>query len=50
MKITGIKAWQIDLPLKEGRYAWSDGHFVEVFDSTVVARNTWGLVLHHHLC
>ncbi|HEV7276485.1 MAG TPA: cis-3-hydroxy-L-proline dehydratase [Devosiaceae bacterium] len=40
MKITGIKAWQIDLPLKEGRYSWSNGNFVEVFDSTVVAVET----------
>jgi cis-L-3-hydroxyproline dehydratase len=40
MKITAIKAWQVDLPLKEGRYTWSDGHFVEVFDSTVVAVET----------
>jgi hypothetical protein len=37
MKITAIKAWQVDLPLKEGRYSWSNGNFVEVFDSTVVA-------------
>ncbi|WP_206455468.1 cis-3-hydroxy-L-proline dehydratase [Aurantimonas marina] len=40
MKITGIKAWQVDLPLKEGRYTWSSGHFVEIFDSTVVAVET----------
>ncbi len=40
MKITGIKAWQVDLPLKEGRYAWADGHSVAVFDSTVVAVET----------
>jgi len=40
MRITAIKAWQVDLPLKEGRYAWSDGHAVEVFDSTVVAIET----------
>ncbi|MEX0582623.1 MAG: cis-3-hydroxy-L-proline dehydratase, partial [Sneathiella sp.] len=40
MKITAIKAWQIDLPLKEGRYSWSNGNFVEVFDSTVVAVET----------
>lgn len=40
MRITAIKAWQVDLPLKEGRYTWSDGHFVEVFDSTVVAVET----------
>ena len=37
MKITAIKAWQVDLPLKEGRYSWSNGNFVEVFDATVVA-------------
>jgi cis-L-3-hydroxyproline dehydratase len=40
MKITGIKAWKVDLPLKEGRYNWSNGNFVEVFDSTVVAVET----------
>ncbi|MDZ5697224.1 cis-3-hydroxy-L-proline dehydratase [Chelativorans sp. M5D2P16] len=40
MKITGIRAYQVDLPLKEGRYAWSNGNFVEVFDSTVVAIET----------
>jgi L-alanine-DL-glutamate epimerase-like enolase superfamily enzyme len=40
MRIAAIRAWQVDLPLKEGRYAWSDGHFVEVFDSTVVAVET----------
>ena len=40
MKITAIKAWQIDLPLKEGRYSWSNGNFVEVFDTTVVAVET----------
>jgi L-alanine-DL-glutamate epimerase-like enolase superfamily enzyme len=36
MKITEIKIYQIDLPLKEGRYNWSNGNFVEVFDSTIV--------------
>ena len=40
MKITGIKAWQVDLPLKEGRYSWSNGNYVDVFDSTVVAIET----------
>ncbi|WP_288902848.1 cis-3-hydroxy-L-proline dehydratase [uncultured Sneathiella sp.] len=40
MKIIAIKAWQVDLPLKEGRYSWSNGNFVEVFDSTVVAIET----------
>lgn len=40
MKITAITAWAVDLPLKEGRYSWSNGNFVEVFDSTVVAVET----------
>jgi len=40
VKISGIRAWQIDLPLREGRYTWSNGNFVEVFDSTVVAVDT----------
>lgn len=40
MKITAIKAWQVDLPLKEGRYSWSNGNYVEVFDATVVAVET----------
>ncbi len=40
MKITGIKAWQVDLPLREGRYNWSNGNFMETFDSTVVAVET----------
>ena len=36
MKIGAIRVYQVDLPLKEGRYAWSEGKFVETFDSTVV--------------
>ena len=40
MKITAIRAYQVDLPLKEGRYAWSEGKSVEVFDSTVVQVET----------
>lgn len=36
MKITGLNVYQVDLPLKEGRYSWSNGNFVEVFDSTVL--------------
>ncbi|MBR9651379.1 cis-3-hydroxy-L-proline dehydratase [Thalassovita aquimarina] len=36
MKISAINVYQVDLPLKEGRYNWSNGNFVEVFDSTVV--------------
>lgn len=37
MKITAIRAYQVDLPLREGRYSWSNGNYVDVFDSTVVA-------------
>ena len=33
MKITAIHAYQVDLPLHEGRYNWSGGNFVAVFDS-----------------
>lgn len=40
MKIIGIKFWQVDLPLREGRYSWSNGNFIEVFDSTVVGIET----------
>lgn len=40
MKITAIKVYQVDLPLKEGRYAWADGKYVDVFDSTVVGIET----------
>jgi len=40
MKITAIRAWQVDLPLKEGRYNWSNDNFVAVFDSTIVAVET----------
>lgn len=36
MKITEIHVYQVDLPLAEGRYTWSDGRHVDVFDSTVV--------------
>jgi L-alanine-DL-glutamate epimerase-like enolase superfamily enzyme len=40
MKIKAIKVYQVDLPLKEGRYSWSGGNYMEVFDSTVVAVET----------
>ena len=36
MEISAIRVYQVDLPLVEGRYSWSEGKFVEVFDSTVV--------------
>jgi L-alanine-DL-glutamate epimerase-like enolase superfamily enzyme len=42
MRITAIRAYQIDLPLHEGSYKWSGGNAVSVFDSTVVAVETDG--------
>ncbi|MDJ0907999.1 MAG: mandelate racemase/muconate lactonizing enzyme family protein [Woeseiaceae bacterium] len=36
MKLSAIRVYQVDLPLVEGRYSWSEGKYVEVFDSTVV--------------
>lgn len=40
MKITDIRAYQVDLPLHEGGYAWADGKTVTVFDSTIVEVHT----------
>lgn len=40
MKIRNIKVYQIDLPLLEGKYSWSEGKSVDVFDSTVVEVQT----------
>jgi len=40
MRITEIAVHQVDLPLHEGRYAWSDEKSVAVFDSTVVRIDT----------
>jgi L-alanine-DL-glutamate epimerase-like enolase superfamily enzyme len=40
MKITAIRAYQIDLPVKEGSYKWSGGKSVAVFDSTIVEVET----------
>jgi len=40
MKITHINVYQVDLPLHEGRYSWSNDNAVDVFDSTVVAVET----------
>ena len=36
MKITSIHVYQVDLPLHEGNYSWSEGKSVDVFDTTVV--------------
>jgi cis-L-3-hydroxyproline dehydratase len=40
MRIIGISAYRVELPLHEGSYKWSGGNSVEVFDSTVVAIRT----------
>lgn len=50
MRITAIRAYQVDLPLHEGSYKWSGGKSVSVFDSTIVEVETdtgvsgWGEV------
>src|SRR5580704_12805248 len=36
MRITGFRAYRVELPLKEGSYKWSGGKSVDVFDSTAV--------------
>ena len=51
MRITAIRAYKVDLPLHEGRYAWSGGKSVDVFDSTVVAVETdAGVTGHGEVC
>lgn len=40
MKITKITTYQVDLPLNEGRYNWSGGKSISIFDSTVVKIET----------
>jgi L-alanine-DL-glutamate epimerase-like enolase superfamily enzyme len=51
MKISRISVYQVDLPLHEGRYAWSGGNSVSVFDSTVARVETdTGLAGHGEVC
>ncbi|HAK54128.1 MAG TPA: mandelate racemase [Acidobacteria bacterium] len=51
MKIARIAAFQVDLPLHEGRYHWSGGNSVEVFDSTIVRVETdTGVIGHGEVC
>ncbi len=40
MRITRIFAHRVELPLREGRYSWSGGKAVTVFDSTIVGVET----------
>jgi L-alanine-DL-glutamate epimerase-like enolase superfamily enzyme len=50
MRITGIRAYKVALPLHEGSYNWSGGKSVSVFDSTILEVRTdagltgWGEV------
>ncbi|MFN3192053.1 MAG: cis-3-hydroxy-L-proline dehydratase [Aureliella sp.] len=51
MKIEQIKVYQVDLPLHEGNYSWSEGKSVDVFDSTVVEVATdTGVVGYGEVC
>ena len=51
MKITRVLAYRVELPLHEGRYSWSGGKSVDVFDSTVVRIETdAGIVGHGETC
>src|SRR5437016_11012659 len=51
MKITRIRAYQVDLPLHEGSYKWSGGKSVHVFDSTVIEIETdAGIVGYGEVC
>ena len=40
MRITRIRVHQVDLPLLDGAYNWSNQNSVSIFDSTVVAIET----------
>jgi L-alanine-DL-glutamate epimerase-like enolase superfamily enzyme len=51
MRIRRIFAHRVELPLHEGRYAWSGGKSVDVFDSTVVGVETdTGLTGYGEVC
>lgn len=51
MRITGIFAHRVELPLREGSYKWSGGKSIDVFDSTIVGVETdTGLVGYGEVC
>jgi len=51
MRISGIRAFQVGLPLHEGSYKWSGGNSVDVFDSTVVEiRTDSGILGYGEIC
>ena len=51
MKITRIRAYRVQLPVREGRYSWAGGKSLAAFDSTVVRIDTDdGLAGHGEIC
>jgi L-alanine-DL-glutamate epimerase-like enolase superfamily enzyme len=51
MKIRRIAAYRVELPLREGSYAWAGGKSVSVFDTTLVRVETDdGMVGHGEVC
>ena len=51
MRIRRIFAHRVELPLHEGRYSWSGGKSVAVFDSTIVGVETdTGIVGYGEVC
>ena len=51
MKIARIRAYRVELPLKETTYKWSGGKSVTVFDSTIVCVETdTGLLGYGEVC
>jgi L-alanine-DL-glutamate epimerase-like enolase superfamily enzyme len=51
MRITRVFAHRVELPLREGRYSWSGGKYVDVFDSTIVGVETdTGLIGYGEVC
>jgi cis-L-3-hydroxyproline dehydratase len=51
MRIRRIFAHRVELPLHEGRYSWSGGKSVSVFDSTIVGVETdTGIIGHGEVC
>jgi cis-L-3-hydroxyproline dehydratase len=51
MRISRIAAYRVELPLKEGRYAWSGGKSVSLFDSTLVrVESDTGVAGHGEVC
>jgi L-alanine-DL-glutamate epimerase-like enolase superfamily enzyme len=51
MRITRVFAHRVELPLVEGRYSWSGGKSVSVFDSTIVGVETdQGLLGYGEVC